>query len=302
MARSRGSTAPIAEAEAAVASVLDLVTGQDAADRPRRARPSVRAQGGARVLGRAGASGRGRLRRRAVAEPGRGGDGAVPGAGRARQAADRSRPGRSSASPGSRPARPRWASPGCTSRSRASARHRRRSSRSRSRGRCCCWARAPRTRWPRAFTSGGRSGCSRSGRRCSSASVADELAPLFACAALLAGVALPAGLPKPSDELLRAVTRAHRPQAAEGAHAAGVALRVREVRSRRLARRRAAHGGSAGPHAGRRRRRVGAGAGRRRRAGRTRRRRPRWRRTRRRWICSASRWASSTRCCGRGAG
>jgi hypothetical protein len=36
----------------------------------------------------------------------------------------------------------------------------------------------------------------------------DELAPLFSCAALLAGVALPAGLPKPSDELLRAVTRA----------------------------------------------------------------------------------------------
>jgi hypothetical protein len=36
----------------------------------------------------------------------------------------------------------------------------------------------------------------------------EDLAPLFGCAALLAGVALPAGLPKPSDELLRAVTRA----------------------------------------------------------------------------------------------
>jgi tetratricopeptide (TPR) repeat protein len=37
---------------------------------------------------------------------------------------------------------------------------------------------------------------------------AEDLAPLFACAALLAGVALPAGLPEPSDELLRTVTRA----------------------------------------------------------------------------------------------
>jgi tetratricopeptide (TPR) repeat protein len=36
----------------------------------------------------------------------------------------------------------------------------------------------------------------------------EELAPLFGCAALLAGVALPAGLPKPADELLRTVTRA----------------------------------------------------------------------------------------------
>ncbi len=35
-----------------------------------------------------------------------------------------------------------------------------------------------------------------------------ELAPLFGCAALLAGVALPAGLPKPSDDLLRTVGRA----------------------------------------------------------------------------------------------
>jgi tetratricopeptide (TPR) repeat protein len=37
---------------------------------------------------------------------------------------------------------------------------------------------------------------------------AEELAPLFACAALLAGVSLPAGLPQPPDELLRSVTRA----------------------------------------------------------------------------------------------
>ena len=37
---------------------------------------------------------------------------------------------------------------------------------------------------------------------------ADDLAPLFSCAALLAGVALPSGLPQPSDELLRTVTRA----------------------------------------------------------------------------------------------
>ena len=37
---------------------------------------------------------------------------------------------------------------------------------------------------------------------------ADDLAPLFSCAALLAGVALPSGLPRPSDELMRAVTRA----------------------------------------------------------------------------------------------
>jgi hypothetical protein len=36
----------------------------------------------------------------------------------------------------------------------------------------------------------------------------DELGPLFGCAALLAGVALPAGLPKPSDDQLRAVGRA----------------------------------------------------------------------------------------------
>jgi tetratricopeptide (TPR) repeat protein len=36
----------------------------------------------------------------------------------------------------------------------------------------------------------------------------DELAPLFGCAALIAGVALPAGLPNPSEDLLRAVTRA----------------------------------------------------------------------------------------------
>jgi tetratricopeptide (TPR) repeat protein len=36
----------------------------------------------------------------------------------------------------------------------------------------------------------------------------EELAPVFACAAIIAGVAPPAGLPKPSEELLRAVTRA----------------------------------------------------------------------------------------------
>jgi hypothetical protein len=36
----------------------------------------------------------------------------------------------------------------------------------------------------------------------------EDMAPLFSCAALLAGVALPAGLPTPSDELLRSVTRA----------------------------------------------------------------------------------------------
>jgi hypothetical protein len=36
----------------------------------------------------------------------------------------------------------------------------------------------------------------------------EELAPVFASAALLAGVAPPVGLPKPSDELLRTVTRA----------------------------------------------------------------------------------------------
>ena len=37
---------------------------------------------------------------------------------------------------------------------------------------------------------------------------AAELAPLFSCAALLAGVPVPAGLPKPSETLLRDVTRA----------------------------------------------------------------------------------------------
>jgi tetratricopeptide (TPR) repeat protein len=37
---------------------------------------------------------------------------------------------------------------------------------------------------------------------------AEDLAPLFSCAALLAGVALPGGLPEPSEELLRTVTRA----------------------------------------------------------------------------------------------
>src|SRR6185312_5469979 len=36
---------------------------------------------------------------------------------------------------------------------------------------------------------------------------ADDLAPLFACAALLAGASVPAGLPKPSESLLRDVTR-----------------------------------------------------------------------------------------------
>ena len=36
----------------------------------------------------------------------------------------------------------------------------------------------------------------------------DDLAPLFACAALIAGVALPAGLPKPPEDLLRTVARA----------------------------------------------------------------------------------------------
>jgi len=36
----------------------------------------------------------------------------------------------------------------------------------------------------------------------------DDLAPVFACAALIAGVALPAGLPKPSEDLLRTVARA----------------------------------------------------------------------------------------------
>jgi hypothetical protein len=36
----------------------------------------------------------------------------------------------------------------------------------------------------------------------------EELAPVFASAALLAGVAPPVGLPKPSEELLRTVTRA----------------------------------------------------------------------------------------------
>jgi len=36
----------------------------------------------------------------------------------------------------------------------------------------------------------------------------EELAPLFGCAALLAGVTLPAGLPQPSEELFRAVARA----------------------------------------------------------------------------------------------
>src|SRR5207237_10282591 len=45
MARSRGSTAPIAEAEAAVASVLDLVTGRDTtaapAGRPRPLAPKA---------------------------------------------------------------------------------------------------------------------------------------------------------------------------------------------------------------------------------------------------------------------
>ena len=37
---------------------------------------------------------------------------------------------------------------------------------------------------------------------------AAELAPLFACAALLAGGQVPAGLPKPDEGLLREVTRA----------------------------------------------------------------------------------------------
>jgi hypothetical protein len=36
---------------------------------------------------------------------------------------------------------------------------------------------------------------------------ADDVAPLFACAAIAAGVPPPAGLPKPSDELLRTVMR-----------------------------------------------------------------------------------------------
>jgi hypothetical protein len=36
----------------------------------------------------------------------------------------------------------------------------------------------------------------------------EDLAPLFACAALLAGVALPPGLPQPPDDLMRTVTRA----------------------------------------------------------------------------------------------
>ena len=36
---------------------------------------------------------------------------------------------------------------------------------------------------------------------------AEDLAPLFACAALLAGASVPAGLPKPSESLLREVTR-----------------------------------------------------------------------------------------------
>jgi hypothetical protein len=65
----------------------------------------------------------------------------------------------------------------------------------------------------------------------------DDLAPLFACAALIAGVALPAGLPKPPEDLLRTVARAVGAQAEEGAHAAGLALQLREIRSRGLARR-----------------------------------------------------------------
>ncbi len=36
----------------------------------------------------------------------------------------------------------------------------------------------------------------------------EDLAPMFSCAALMAGVALPPGLPEPSAELMRAVTRA----------------------------------------------------------------------------------------------
>ena len=102
-------------------------SGEGRGDTGRARRPAApdRAQGRARVLGGAGASGVGRVRGRAVAESRRSGDGAVPRAGRARQAASRSRPARSSGSPGSRPAPPRWASPGCTSSSRASRARRR---------------------------------------------------------------------------------------------------------------------------------------------------------------------------------
>ena len=209
MAGRRGSSAPIAEAAAAVASVLDSGEGRgDAGTRPpagrTRSRPRPRARSGRSWPIRRRGDSSGELwpnLAEAAME-------LFPAPARARQAASRSLPARSSGSPGSRPAPPRWASPGCTSRCtrepgaaavtaleepgpvvllRADAENSlaTRFQVGRALGILAAARDHPRTRRARTISR-----------------------PLFACAALMAGVALPAGLPKPSEDLLRTVARA----------------------------------------------------------------------------------------------
>ena len=133
---------------------------------PGRSRPRWRA----RVLGGAGASGRGRLRRELWPNLVEAALELFPRAARARAGGSRSLPAPSSWR-GSRPARRRSGSPGCTSRCTREPGGAPVVALEEPAARCCCSRATSKIRSPSAFRSGGRSASWRCARRCSSASV-----------------------------------------------------------------------------------------------------------------------------------
>ena len=257
MARARGSTAAIDEAEAAVASVLDLVTGQDVADRPRRPGrgPSRR-----RRRARSGPSWR---TRRAGGFAGELWPNLVEAA---LELFPRAAPSRQAAGhpPRAREQRFAWIETSATALGLDRVAHPARTRAGTPRGRPPLEEPAPvlllatptrRIRWRRASRSGAPSACS-----LQRATVLERVGAGRSRAAVrVRGVARGRRAARRAAQAVgRAAAHGHargRPQAEEGAHAAGLAVQLREVRSRGLARGRAAHGGPPGPDAGRRRRR-----------------------------------------------